>query len=232
MKIGLLGDIHGNSLALEAVLASAKAKNVEILCLTGDFVGYYYSPDRVLDMLTEWSTFAVAGNHEHMLFESLESAERRDEYLSKYGSGLISAACRLSPSQLEWLRKLPAKLELDISGQRILLAHGAPWDTDCYLYPDAPEPHWTRAAEGNFDLVVLGHTHYRFQRKIGRSLIVNPGSVGQPRDRIPGAAWAVFDTDTMVCEHYSESYDVSTVIQQARVNDPNKKYLQEVLVRR
>ena len=67
MKIGLLGDIHGNSRALRAVLESARVKGVEKLCLTGDFVGYYYHPDEVLDLLASWPNHAVRGNHEAML---------------------------------------------------------------------------------------------------------------------------------------------------------------------
>lgn len=231
MKIGLLGDIHGNSRALRAVLESARVKGVEKLCLTGDFVGYYYHPDEVLDLLAPWPNHAVRGNHEAMLFDVLEGSGSLATIEDKYGSGLRQALTRLTGEHIDWLRKLPERIAVDISGVRIQIAHGAPWDGDCYLYPNSSDESWSRVASDDFDLVVLGHTHYRFQRQVGQTLIVNPGSVGQARDRIPGAAWAVVDTATMVCEHFTESYDISRVIVEARINDPNKLYLQEVLTR-
>lgn len=232
MKIGLLGDIHGNALALRAVLESARAKGVERLCLTGDFVGYYYHPDEVLDMLASWPNHAVRGNHEAMLFDVIESPVRLAPIEDKYGSGLRQALHRLTDDHLAWLRSLPERATIEISGVRILLAHGAPWDGDCYLYPDAADENWSRVADENFDLVVLGHTHYRFQHRVGRTLIVNPGSVGQARDRIVGAAWAIFDSEDMVCEQLTEPYDISVVVEEARTNDPGKLYLQEVLTRK
>jgi putative phosphoesterase len=232
LKIGLLGDIHGNSLALRAVLESAKARGVEQLCLTGDFVGYYYHPDEVLDLLASWPHYAVRGNHENMFFDAIRSPVRMASLEGKYGSGLRQAQARLRSEQLDWLEKLPEQTRVEIAGVRILLAHGAPWDGDCYLYPDSPEESWLKVAADDFDLVVLGHTHYRFQRKMGNTLIVNPGSVGQARDRIVGAAWAIFDSEKMICEHLTASYDISHVVEEASINDPDKLYLQEVLTRR
>lgn len=232
MKIGLLGDIHGNSCALRAVLESAKEQGVEQLCLTGDFVGYYYHPDEVLDLLAAWPYYAVRGNHENMLFDAIRSPSRMLAIENKYGSGLRQAQTRLRSEQLVWLDKLPERTTVNIAGIRILLAHGAPWDGDCYLYPDSPEESWLKLASDDIDLVVLGHTHYRFQRKIGKTLIVNPGSVGQARDRIVGAAWAIFDSEKLICEHITTSYDIALVIKEASINDPQKLYLQEVLTRR
>ena len=63
MRIALLGDIHGNSFALAAVLGAARATRVEKLLITGDFVGYYFWPREVLDMLRDWEVEAVRGNH-------------------------------------------------------------------------------------------------------------------------------------------------------------------------
>ena len=70
MRIALLGDIHGNSFALAAVLEAARAAHVEKLLITGDFVGYYFWPREVLDMLDDWDVAAVRGNHEDMLVDA------------------------------------------------------------------------------------------------------------------------------------------------------------------
>ena len=77
MKIGLLGDIHGNRYALDAVLTSARLFGIERLLITGDLIGYYFWPREVLELLTPWNFTAVYGNHESMLFK----AERDGEYL-------------------------------------------------------------------------------------------------------------------------------------------------------
>ena len=78
----------------------------------------------------------------------------------------------------------------------------------------------------------MGHTHYRLTRTSGSTTIVNPGSVGQPRDRQPGAAWALLETETGTCRAFIEPYDTAPIEAQARVTDPHLPYLWEVLNRR
>jgi predicted phosphodiesterase len=232
MKLGLLGDIHGNSAALKAALAGAEREKVDALCITGDYVGYYYRPGEVLDLLSGWVTYSVRGNHEDMLArvqtdpESLADTERR------YGSGLRCAIEQLTDQQVGWLIDLPVRVSLTFEECTVELAHGTPWDADEYVYPDAAPPIFERLAGLSADLVVLGHTHYRFQRAAGACLIVNPGSVGQPRDRLPGAAWATFDTKTRACQGFAEPYDIASVIAEAVGRDPHLPYLHEVLTRR
>ncbi len=67
--------------------------------------------------------------------------------------------------------------------------------------------------------------------KVDRQIIINPGSAGQPRDRIPGAAWALLDTATRDCRHFTEEYDVASVVSEVRERDPSLPYLREVLTR-
>ena len=76
MKIGLLADIHGNAHALRALLNAAKEKNVEKLLCCGDYVGYYYEPDKVIALLDEWDWDGVSGNHENMLLDWLNEKNR------------------------------------------------------------------------------------------------------------------------------------------------------------
>ena len=84
---------------------------------------------------------------------------------------------------------------------------------------------------GGFDLVVMGHTHYPLVKKQGGTLLVNPGSVGQPRNRRPGAAWAIFDTADRTVQLRSESYDSSDLVRECRLRHPELPYLSEVLLR-
>ncbi len=231
MRIGLIGDIHGNYRALQAVLEAASANNVVRLLVTGDLVGYYFAPLQVLDLLSGWDRDVVRGNHEAML-----SAARSDPaYLAKvearYGSGLRVAIDQLSSMQLDELCALPHPLELDIDGVRVLLCHGAPWDLDRYIYPDADPGLIARCALETYDFVVMGHTHYPMLKRIGKTVVVNPGSVGQPRDRKPGACWALFDTEDHTVELRRESYDPFDLVHECQLRHPELPYLSEVLQR-
>jgi predicted phosphodiesterase len=88
-----------------------------------------------------------------------------------------------------------------------------------------------QCARQKFDIVVMGHTHYPMQNKIGRTLLINPGAVGQPRNYNPGAHWALCDTALGEVSFHCEPYDTRVVIAEARRRHPEIAYLSEVLVR-
>jgi putative phosphoesterase len=232
MKLALLGDIHGNAWALRSVLAAASSLGAESLLITGDMVGYYFAPKEVLEMLQPWHRHAVRGNHEDMLRTARNDPAFLEDVDARYGNGLRVALEQLSASQIDELCGLPHPLELEIGGCRILLCHGAPWDNDCYVYPDAQPELLERCAVQQYDLVVQGHTHYPMQHRIVGTLVVNPGSVGQPRNRQPGAHWALFDTDTRNLEFHYEQYDSSQLVRECRQRHPEMPYLAEVLTRK
>jgi putative phosphoesterase len=233
MKIGLLADIHANAHALEAVLESAKKNRVEKLLCCGDYVGYYYEPDKVMALLNEWDWIGVSGNHEAMLMNWLNE-ERRSENLKTYGSGISVAADVLTPDTSEKLCNMPIVTKLSIDKHRVMLCHGSPWDRDSYIYPDADQDTIDRmfTHDPDFDLLVYGHTHYQATFNQSAKKIINPGSVGQPRDRIGGAAWALWDTTTNDVELHREEYDVHPVIEMCEAYNPDIGYLVKVLVRR
>ena len=232
MKLGLLGDVHGNNLALHAVLAAASAAGVETLLVTGDLVGYYHSPMQVLDLLRPWNRYMVRGNHEDMLVAARSDPAFLDQVDAQYGTGLRIAIEQIDTQQLDELCGLPHPLELVVDGCKILLCHGTPWDSDLYVYPDAKKELLERCAMQEFDLVVLGHTHYPMCHQIGRTILANPGSVGQPRNRKLGAHWALFDTESREVALRCETYDAGLVIAESRLRHPEIPYLAEVLERR
>jgi predicted phosphodiesterase len=86
LKIAVISDIHGNSYALNAVLEDAKLNKVERLFILGDIVGYYYSPQIVLDLLSEWHYDIIIGNHENILEALLTGRIPHEDIISKYGS--------------------------------------------------------------------------------------------------------------------------------------------------
>ncbi len=231
MRIAVLGDIHGNKFALRAALDGAAREGAERLLITGDLVGYYYWPAQVLEMLEPWPRWTISGNHERMLAEARRNEQALHRAVAKYGSGLAVAIQELTAGQADDLVALPPTLRLLVGSLRIMVAHGTPWDADEYLYPDAQADRWQALTRCDADVVVLGHTHYRFIRTVEGTLVINPGSVGQPRDRIPGAPWVLLDTQTRLAVQFNEPYDALELIAHAKARDPDMQYLHEVLCR-
>lgn len=231
MKLALLGDIHGNADALRVVLAAAISSGAESLLITGDLVGYYYAPLKVLEMLQPWDRHIVRGNHEDMLSIARSDPAFLAQVDARYGTGLRTAIEQLNEQQLDELCGLPHPLELEFDGCKVLLCHGAPWDVDLYVYPDAVPEMLERCAIQDFDLVVMGHTHYPMQHAIGKTLLVNPGSVGQPRNRQPGACWTLFDTANRSLQFHQEQYNSSALVLECQQRNPELPYLAKVLTR-
>ena len=231
MKLALLADIHGNHLALRAVLDAAATAGVKRLLVAGDLVGYYFEPLRVWKMLQEWDYFAVRGNHEEMLEKAYNDRRFLAAVDARYGSGLSVAIEQFSATQLALLWQMPETLTVQIDACRILLCHGSPWDTDHYVYPNASTDLLERCASPDHDVVVLGHSHYPMLHEIGRKIVVNPGSVGQPRNRVMGAHWALLNSETRSVELRVESYDMAALVDDCRLRHPELPYLSEVLLR-
>ena len=231
MKIGILGDIHANSAALSAVLDAARSDGVERLLCTGDIVGYYFRAAEVVRMLREWDVVIARGNHEDMLEAARNDPSRLPGITRKYGGGLAVALDELSAMDLDWLCALPHPARVQVDGLRVLLCHGSPWDNDRYVYPDADDATLARCAATGEDLVVMGHTHYPLHRTMGDAVLLNPGSVGQPRNRRPGAHWALLDTATRAVTLRCETYDTAAVAREARERHPELPYLADVLTR-
>lgn len=231
MKIALIADIHANHYALEAVLNAATAAEVDRILVAGDLVGYYFAPSTVLDLLSAWEWISVRGNHEEMLAKARTDKAYLEILEARYGSGLRVAIEQLSELQLDNLCNLPHPLELDIDGRQILLSHGAPWDIDEYVYPSSDKDFLSGRLAKKYDLIVMGHTHYPMVKHIGDTIVVNPGSVGQPRDREPGACWALYDTEDDTIQCFRQRYDYWNLLHECQQRHPELPYLAEVLKR-
>jgi len=232
VKVALLADIHANHLALNSVLNAASRSGVDSLLIAGDCVGYYFEPLQVLNMIQCWEHTAVRGNHEEMLAHAAQDHDYLITVTKRYGTGIWEAIKQLSQRQLDSICSLPHTLEQEIDGRNILLCHGAPDDIDCYLYPDSDLNELNSASLAKYDLVVTGHTHYPMQRILSdKTMLINPGAVGQPRNRQPGAHWALYDTASGDVSFRCEKYDYSQLQLEAEKRHPELPYLAEILGR-
>ena len=137
----------------------------------------------------------------------------------------------LSERQLNYLISLPKSLTFKADERTVLLCHGSPWDTDQYVYPNTNHEIMNRCVNTDYDLVIMGHTHYPMIKKINNTVLLNPGSVGQARDRKPGACWAIYDSENGDIKLKREQYDYMSVASEAKLLHPELPYLSEVLLR-
>jgi predicted phosphodiesterase len=232
MKVAVVADIHGNSAALGAVLDDARRLGATRLVVLGDIVGYYYGAREAVELIEAWDAVVIRGNHEELLQQWLEGdAPTRDTLRRRYGSGLAVAAEVLDAPRLVWLRRLPHPVEQIVGTTRTLFAHGHPTAVDVYVYPDNVQSLLDRTALGSWDLVWLGHTHYPMDTCVGETRVVNPGSVGQPRDGDPRAAWALWDTESGEVELLRTAYRQAELLAEVARRDPDVPYMAQVLTR-
>lgn len=232
MIVAVLSDIHANAVALDAVLQQARKAGAERLVLLGDHVGYYYQPSEVVAELMHWPHDAILGNHDRMALAARDHADIRTAYRQRYGSGVDVALEQLEPVHWRWLESLPLQNTVELGRWNVHLAHGAPFDDDAYIYPDASGDRLGLVRAGiDADAIWLGHTHWPFHA-LGSPVILNPGSVGQPRDLGGVASWALFNADTGSIALRRTEFPVSALQQECALRDPVLPALSEVLRRR
>jgi putative phosphoesterase len=203
MKLGVISDVHGNAPALAAVLRAMEPVDA-LLCL-GDAVGYYPFSSCVCRTLRSRCTIVLAGNHDRYV----TAPPPAPNALLQASLDMVRAT--LSEVERGWLAALPEAWAAEVDGVRLMAMHGSPWDAlEEYVYPD--HPRLDRFASLPADVVFLGHTHRPMRVNTGNVLVVNPGSVGQPRDGCPDAAWAVLDTATQKVELHRVAYNAAVVV--------------------
>ena len=202
MKIGLLSDVHANLPALEAVLEDLPP--VDAVVCAGDVVGYNPWPSECVERIRSVASVTVRGNHDRMV-----ETPRRYAHNEMALAGLEHAAAELSAAQREWLRSRPERTTVADGAYRLVHSHPDPDERDSYVYPK--DFAGLRPYLDDHDGLVLGHTHVQHRATVDGRVVVNPGSVGQPRDGDPDAAYAVLDTARNAVELRRTAYDVDRV---------------------
>jgi putative phosphoesterase len=201
VRIGLIADIHGNKPALEGVLDSAPV--VDSWICMGDVVGYYPDVNEVCRILIGLNATVVRGNHDAYVIGQLPADARK---LELYRTAWTRE--RLKQEHCQWLRALPVEINLCFGSKRLKVRHASPWDEETYLYPDSPLLSKIHLQRDSYFL--CGHTHYPLVKAAGEGYIVNPGSVGQPRDYNPQASYAILNIEDGFIEHRRVLYDVAS----------------------
>jgi putative phosphoesterase len=189
MKILVISDIHGNLAALDAVREKADM----IFCL-GDLVNYGPYPAGCIERIRELTDKVVRGNHDNAIGRDMDCG-CSVKYKELSEEGKIFTKNILSAGEKDFLGNLPITLNIEVEGKKFLLSHGSPnGDMYKYLRPDVTDKEMeSELRDIDADIVFIGHTHLPMVREIHGITIVNPGSVGQPRDGIPMASYAVWE---------------------------------------
>jgi putative phosphoesterase len=181
LKLGIVSDLHCNIDGLDRALEIMGPID-RLLCL-GDSIYEHAFSNEVVGRLRALDALTILGNHEEVFL------------------GAAGARARARPdidrSLLDWLAERPHRDTLQIGGKRILLVHSTPWEPrGSYIQPHSAA--LERFGEADADIVLYGHTHRQVVRRIGRVLVINPGSAGEGRDPRNGGqlSCAVLDTVT------------------------------------
>jgi putative phosphoesterase len=214
MKIAIISDIHGNIYALNEVLKDICKNDCEYILCLGDYVNYYYWPNEVLDALKKQKNiFFIKGNHEDMLFQALQNNDYKQKVKKRYGAGMEIAIDTISADNMEFLYNMKASQMLDIDNLKIAMFHGSPNANDQYIYPDISLNELDDIVKENFNIILLGHSHYQFSINHKHCLIINPGSVGQARDIRGLASYTILNTKNKAIINRRLKYDTSPIMQ-------------------
>jgi putative phosphoesterase len=226
ISIALLGDVHANLPALEAVISHASSLGVKEFWNIGDFVGYGAFPDQVVERMRTKSFVNIVGNYD---LKVLRFPKKRDKWQdSKHPLKWLAfnwAYNNLSKRSRRYLGSLPQERDLALSGRRFLMVHGSPASNEEQLGPDTPEERLrelNRLVEDEqgveFDAIIFGHSHQAFTRQVGRTTFINTGSVGRPDDGNPRAAYAILKLgeDSIQISHYRLNYEIDDAVAEIR----------------
>jgi predicted phosphodiesterase len=242
LRFLILSDIHANLTALQAAIAAVEGRWDRVLCL-GDVVGYGPDPNASMDLVRSLNPIMIRGNHDKAACGITDASDFNP--VARIAAEWTTS--QLRPENLQLLRDLPMG---PVIANEIAIVHGAVSDEDEYVF--APALALDGLTSSPAAITFFGHTHFQggfsyrgsqleiiqlkplpgpnfsaLQLEEGTRYLLNPGSIGQPRDGDPRAAFAIADLGHRVVEFWRVPYDIAAV--QARMREAN---LPEVLVQR
>jgi putative phosphoesterase len=228
MKILVVSDIHANWYALEAILAN---ENYDTLIFLGDAVDFGPNPKECVTFLMNSSSgrfHGVRGDHDHALAYGINCvcSKELSELSSRtreWGEGFITG------KEVGFLRRLPFNSSITLDGLNLYLAHGSSNDG---LYRNKASDTGEFEIEKDFggintDFILIGHSHKPYIKRLGRTTVLNPGSVGQPRDFNPRASYAVIQDGEATIKRVK--YDIERTVKDLEKSSLPKDVIKELV---
>jgi len=212
--IVILSDIHSNYKALECINNYISEYNISKIFCAGDIVGYYTRPNETINWFRERNVISVLGNHDKAMF---------DNSILKTFNIYAKQACiwnrrKIENFNLEYLKNLPEEYRIEVCGRSIYIVHGSPINhLGDYVYGDYIDNDFILKYFKNIpDIIIMGQTHIPYIKQIRGTVIINPGSVGQPRDGDYRTCFAMVDTNLSNVEIIRLNYDKTEILKETR----------------
>lgn len=209
MKIVILSDIHANLAALKAL----PEQDFDQLWCIGDLVDYGPRPREVIAWVKRKAAITVRGNHDNAAgFATDPQCSQPYKRLAAETLRYTREVC--SEDDFAFLRNLPVHYAAILGAMRFYLVHAIPTDPLFGYCPEGSDQWESEAKCASADMLVVGHTHTPFIRTVGKTVVVNPGSLGQPKTGRSQACYAVWEDGNIELKEYD--YPIADTIQQIR----------------
>jgi len=204
MKIAFISDVHANLPALEAVMDDMTFRSIGTVYCAGDILGYYTFPDQTVELLKKKGVVCIAGNHDRAVLVGTKGMN------SIAASAIEWTRENMSPGSFEFIRELPNSVHRPVGGVMTAVHHGSPRSMSEYIFEEHVNDELLDIAGAR--MLVLGHTHVPYVAHFAKGNVLNPGSVGQPRDGDNRASYAIWDPVESRIEIVRVEYDREPVM--------------------
>ena len=231
MKIAIFSDVHANIQAMEAVWDDIQQQDPdEVYCL-GDLVGYGANPNEVIEFIRDNEIPMIMGNYDNGVSLELDSCgcKYNNSKLERLGElSIWWSRGHTSQANKDFLKELPREFRLK---ENVLMVHASPRSLHEYLPEERPTVTFERIAKvAECDIMLFGHTHIPYKKRVAETLFVNTGSVGRPKDGEPRAGYVILDSGEV--EFRRVAYDAEGAAQAIRASDLPDYYADELLAGR
>ncbi|MCM3568475.1 metallophosphoesterase [Neobacillus mesonae] len=234
MKIAFISDIHGNAVALDAVLSDLKHRQVDKLYVLGDICYRGPEPKRSLDLVRSLHTEVIKGNADEWVVRGVRKGEVPDQALELMNSEREWALEYLNSEDLDYLKNLPTHLKLEVEGLKIAAFHATP-DSLFDVVPPNEEDETLSARlmkPSDAGIYIYAHIHRPYIRYINGKVVMNIGSVGLPFDGVQKASYGLVEIENGNFRTSIERvrFDAEKVMRQYDEADyPNREMMKQVI---
>ncbi|RJQ30468.1 metallophosphoesterase [Candidatus Parcubacteria bacterium] len=224
MKICVFSDIHGNGFSFRPAFQEILNSRANLNVFLGDLCGYYYDQMEIFEMLMNIpNLIAIRGNHDQMFLDIMRGDQKlRRNYIQKFGLSMENLLSQRHKPLSDWLESLP--LSFEDEEKKYACFHGSPKNPlEGYVYPDSPVDCFDNLPAS---YCFLGHTHHKMNIDIGKK-IINPGSLGQPRD-YGWPTFALVSVSSGEVKYEEVVFDINGLSMQIKKNGDSRSYFEKI----